>query len=151
MPRAEPAIEAAQRHLAEASRWRLEARTPTRLKVGGRWADRLRARDLVVAAARRTAGIVRHHGDGTVLGPPVREVIERAERLVPIDESWRWIDLGRYSARQRRFHRLGGIVGQAVYPPWPKEVTPFLLAARFLGLGKGTAFGLGRLEVGSVL
>jgi hypothetical protein len=53
----------------------------------------------------------------------------------------------RWSAAQQAEVELHGVTGVMDLPEGPGELWPLLAAAGWLHLGKGTVFGLGRLEV----
>lgn len=123
------------------------ALSPVRLKVRGKWADRLEPRTVAVAAARRAAALVYHHGGGDSLGPP-RDVLDRLGHEEPAaTPSWVWQEATRYSSRQARRHKLGGVTGEAVYREMNEAGLYLVSTAAELGLGKAVSFGLGRLEV----
>ncbi len=54
----------------------------------------------------------------------------------------------RYSARQDTRMKMGGFVGKVDYQGNLAEFVPLLKLGERVHIGKGTAFGLGRYEIG---
>jgi CRISPR/Cas system endoribonuclease Cas6 (RAMP superfamily) len=74
-------------------------------------------------------------------------LIERARQVQLADASFRWVDLERYSGRQKRPMTLGGIVGEATYAGDLGEFLPFLRLGEQVHVGKASSFGFGRYEL----
>lgn len=103
---------------------------------------------LVATLLRRLENLHRFHGEGDDgFSLPFQEIVDKA-RSVPIAANrTRWFDWERYSHRQGRKMRLGGLVGEVVYGGDVRAFEPYLGAGRWVNVGKGTSFGLGRYEV----
>lgn len=70
-----------------------------------------------------------------------------------IDQVWvcwsrlRWHDWERYSKRQDRRMKLGGLVGEISFGGELDEFLPALVMGSWLGVGKNTTFGLGTYDL----
>ncbi len=65
-----------------------------------------------------------------------------------LDHGVAWLDFPRYSSRQERAMRLGGIVGHVRYGEGWYDSWPVLATAAVLHLGKLTTMGFGAIEFG---
>lgn len=122
----------------------VEFQTPTRLKVEGRLCPQPEFEALVRALLRRITMLLRFHQEVEPAGVDYSGVLAKARAVQLADCEVRWLDQGRYSARQRTRMKLGGIVGRARYEG---EVAPFLQLLKLgeqIHVGKGATFGLGR-------
>lgn len=76
-----------------------------------------------------------------------KEMIERARWVrIEKDETW-WWDWERYSRRQNARRRLGGIMGRVTYIGDFESFLPLILLGKYVHVGKGTTFGLGRYTI----
>jgi hypothetical protein len=84
-----------------------------------------------------------------LLRPEIRGAIEAEAARVPVvEDDTRWLEVHDYSARSRSELLLGGKVGRVVYGEGVARFLPILRAGEILHLGKNTASGCGRIEVG---
>jgi hypothetical protein len=73
---------------------------------------------------------------------------EAAQAVRRVEDRTRWLDLRRYSTRQRTAMRIGGAVGTVIYES-PEGFQPFALLlalGELLHVGKLTSMGFGRME-----
>ena len=121
--------------------------TPLRLQQNGRALppDKLHARTLLMALARRANLLAEFHADG----PLVADFAALGEAAAHIREEKHltWLDWTRFSSRQQQKMSLGGVVGS-----WRLEgdlvpFTPLLQLGEWLHVGKEAAFGLGRYRL----
>jgi hypothetical protein len=124
----------------------LRLQTPTRLKEGGRFTDRLDFPLLVRSLLRRSSDLVRFHC-GAELGLDYRAWIERAAQVQTVESRLRWQDWERYSHRQGQKMQMGGVVGEVRYAGELGPFLPLLWLGADVHVGKGTGFGLGRYEI----
>jgi hypothetical protein len=127
-------------------RFRVRFLTPLRLVFRG---ELVRAPEFHILAghlARRLELLERFHCRGES-GLDTKAVIEAAREVELLENSTRWYDWERYSHRQGRKMRLGGLVGEAVYRGDPSRFEPLLTLGNWVNVGKNTSFGLGRYEV----
>lgn len=95
---------------------------------------------------RRLENLVRFHCGGHgewVYG----SLLEDAAGVELVRNETRWHDWERYSNRQDRRMKLGGLVGPAAYRGRLKPFLPLLALGTWVNVGKGTTFGLGRYRV----
>ncbi len=121
--------------------------TPTRIKVKGRLAIRLSFPTLALRMLRRTLELAHFHVPGAAIDWQTEPFLERAEEVRIADSRLEWRDWQRYSNRQGRKMKLGGFVGEL---DLEGDLAPFdalLRTAEVIHLGKGTTFGLGKVEV----
>ena len=128
------------------SRLRLRLRTPLRLKNEGRYTRRLDFPILVRALLRRASDLARYHC-GAELELDYRQWIERAAAVREAASELRWHDWERYSQRQERRMKLGGLLGEVEFAGQWGPFLPLLRLGADLHIGKGTGFGLGRYEI----
>ncbi|MFN3286692.1 MAG: CRISPR system precrRNA processing endoribonuclease RAMP protein Cas6, partial [bacterium] len=118
--------------------------TPVRLDLRGDLVYPVAFHQLVRALDQRLRALVACYG-----GPRSEEVdLGEAERAQAVCDRTRWVDLQRYSTRQRTAMRIGGAVGTVTYEG--SDFAPFrrlLVFGEWLGVGKLTSMGLGRMEV----
>ena len=130
----------------EIERVKLDFVTPTRLTTNGRYQSRYDAELAVRASMRRCGDLLRAHCS---IEPEfdVKAVLELAKGLHTVYsrmEPMRW---ARYSARQNRKIDMTGMVGQVELAGELGPFMPLFRAVELVHLGKGTAFGMGRVEV----
>ena len=128
------------------TRLRLRFRTPVRLKTRGRYARRIDFASLVRALLRRTSDLAYFHC-GAELDLDYRQWIERAAVVREVSDRTRWHDWERYSRRQDRRIKLGGLVGEMEFAGEWGPFLPLLRMGADLHVGKGTIFGMGRYEI----
>lgn len=121
---------------------------PGRLFKKGKPATNLGLSDFLEALQRRIRDLEVWHGDGRV--PSMRELLDKAG-----DVSWRavglqWVERHRHSRRQGKTVALGGLMGEMLLEGNLAPLGEFLALGRDLGVGKGTALGLGRYELESL-
>ncbi len=95
---------------------------------------------------RRLENLVRFHCGGEdpwVYG----SLLEDAAGVELVRNETRWHDWERYSNRQDRRMKLGGIVGRAAYRGRLSPFLPLLALGTWVNVGKGTTFGLGRYRL----
>jgi len=128
----------------------LELRSPLRIQRDGRplrHPSQLQARDILMAAVKRVAGIhelvlgTREHGiEFSTLSDRAHAALLHAGDL-------RWSDAWRHSARQNRDIPLGGLVGTCRIEGAIEDFLPYLRMSEWLHIGKEAAFGLGALHL----
>lgn len=142
----EDAVTAADRAGPEALTLHLV--TPLRLIQGGARCREphfgLLARNLL----RRLENLVRFHcgHEGEL---PYGDLLERADSVRIARDETRWHDWERYSRRQDRRMKLGGLLGSVTYEGDLTPFLPLLALGEWVNVGKGTTFGLGRYRMSS--
>ncbi|WP_169054430.1 CRISPR system precrRNA processing endoribonuclease RAMP protein Cas6 [Nitratireductor sp. XY-223] len=130
--------------LPEGAAVRLECRIPLRILRRGRLIARPTTSDLAVAALRRLTCMA----DVAVSADLAPRVLEGVRRLPASRWRGRRRDFARWSARQNRSIVLRGVCGSLEIAHGARALSPLLAAGQWLHIGKGTVFGLGRLDVG---
>lgn len=127
-------------------RLRVHLLTPLRLKSDNQFSRDLPFAVLARAAMRRVAALENHHGDGE---PAVdyRGLARLSETVRLVEARAVWLDINRYSNRQKCVMQIGGLVGTVLYEGDLVPFLPFLRYCETAHLGKQTAFGLGRIQL----
>ncbi len=123
--------------------------TPLRLKYDGKIVGKaeLQFHKLLPALLRRLSALLFFHC-GQELELDYASLVEWAEKDVEKKEDkTRWCELNRFSGRQKRRIKGGGLVGQVKFCGKVDRYVPFLKAGTHTAVGKWTAFGLGQYEV----
>jgi hypothetical protein len=126
----------------------VELHTVTPLALARRKAliERPSAPDLIIAALRRLVALSGFHGRRE----PDLQIAALSERLASqvTDElaSWEPFETERYSSRQRRRHAVRGVLGE-IHVDGAGSFAPLLAWTAEVGFGKGTAMGLGAVDV----
>lgn len=120
--------------------------TPLRLLQGGALCREPHFPVLLTNLLRRLENLVCFHceQDGEF---PYGDLLERAEAIRLARNETRWYDWERYSNRQERRMKLGGLVGAVTYEGDLTPFLPLLALGEWVNVGKGTTFGLGRYRV----
>ncbi len=120
--------------------------TPTRLKVDGRLRDVPRFAYLLRALLRRLSMLAACHCEA-VMKLDFEGLLQRGHEVEVVEDRTSWVDWSRYSRRQGRWMKLGGITGEVTYRmehDFLQFILPALVAGQFLHIGKNTTFGLGK-------
>ncbi|MCG2749687.1 MAG: CRISPR system precrRNA processing endoribonuclease RAMP protein Cas6 [Desulfobulbaceae bacterium] len=122
--------------------------TPLRLKHDNRFQQTLPFHLLIRAALRRISTLEEAFGQGE---PQLdyRGLVSRAEQVVTKESDCCWVDIERYSNRQKTGMLMGGLLGTLIYEGELAEFLPLLEYCEVTHLGKQTAFGLGRILIGA--
>lgn len=130
-----------------ANRLTLRFLSPTRIKVRNRLIQDFRFETLALKMLRRALEIAHFHVPGQAVDWQYRPLLERARQIRVVESRLLWYDWQRYSNRQRRKMMLGGFVGDVVVEGDLEPFAPLLRTAEVIHVGKGTTFGLGRMEI----
>jgi len=123
--------------------------TPLRLKQHNQLQEALPFHLLIRAALRRLATLEQYYADGEP-ALDYRGLIRQAEGVVTLSSHCRWLDLERYSSRQKTAMFLGGLVGSTCYSGDLDVFLPILRYCQQTQLGKQTTFGLGQISLSQV-
>ncbi len=130
--------------LPDSRRLTVRFATPVRLDLRGDLVYPVAFHQLVRALDERWRALAACYGG---LRPEDVDLAE-AEHARAVRDRTRWVDLRRYSTRQRSDMRIGGAVGTVTYEGSNFAGYGRLLAfGEWLGVGKLTSMGLGRMEV----
>ncbi len=120
----------------------IEVLSPLRFKKNGKFVRQLKMDFVAQAAVRRMEILLATYGEQEFkrISFPEFEVEEETQQL-------QWIDLPRWSARQKQLMRLGGVVGYLTAKgKFSKKMISLLKAAELFHIGKNTSFGLGKIK-----
>ncbi len=118
--------------------------TPTRIVLGEKLATELAFSTLLRPLLRRIALLSYFHCGKEADVPLIRQLIEKAGSIRATKSNLRWRDWSRFSTRQQRLMKLGGLVGEIAYEGELGPFLPFLRVGELTHVGKGTSFGLGK-------
>ncbi|MCD6185314.1 MAG: CRISPR system precrRNA processing endoribonuclease RAMP protein Cas6 [Deltaproteobacteria bacterium] len=117
--------------------------TPLRIRYKNRLCDDPQFHILIRNLLRRLSSLNYFHCNQK-LELPFKEIIEKAERIELVYNQTKWHDWSRYSGRQKKSMKLGGITGMATYKGNLADFMPLLVLGSWVNIGKQTGFGLGR-------
>ena len=123
--------------------------TPTRITYNGQLHTAPDFHVIIRNLLRRLSNLAYFHCGGE-LTLDFKGIIEKSKGIETRDGDVHWHDWERYSARQDTRMKMGGFVGKVDYQGNLAEFVPLLKLGERVHVGKGTAFGLGRYEIGSV-
>ena len=123
--------------------------TPARLKYQEHFIKNLEFHILIRNLLRRTSLLSYFHCSKE-LQVDFKALIEKAKSVKRTSNNLSWYDWQRYSARQKTKMLLGGFIGKVTFDfdgVNPHQLIPLVLLGRYIHIGKGTSFGLGKYEI----
>ena len=126
------------------SKVRIRFLTPTELKSGEQLAERPEFAILAARIRDRLSTLRECYGDGR-LDIDFKAFGERAARIRMTRCEVLQVDVERRSSRTGQVHSIGGFAGEADYEGELSEFTPYLVAARWTGVGRQTVWGKGEI------
>jgi hypothetical protein len=128
----------------DGSRLVIRFASPVRLDLRGDLVYPVEFTDLLQSLAQRSQALSACYGSAPIPHAP----LDRARAARRAVDRTRWVDLARYSTRQRAHMRIGGAVGTVTYEGADFSAFASLLGfGEWLGVGKLTSMGFGRMEV----
>ena len=121
--------------------------TPLRLKVRDHLNDKPTFRDLAFNMLRRVLELAHFHVPGAEVNWSFRDYLDRAKDVHITGGDLRWHDWERWSQRQQTAMKLGGLVGHLRLSGDLAPFAPLLCTAEIVHVGKGSTFGLGKVEI----
>ncbi len=117
--------------------------TPARMKIKGSYTNNFSVQDFFNTSWRRASQLVSLYGnsnDGFSYFP--------SENIKMLSNDTRWVDLDRWSSRQRRNMKLGGIIGNIeIGGKFSEGDFSILRFDEIFHVGKNTGFGLGKINI----
>ncbi len=104
-------------------------------------------RMLVFKILRRTLELAHFYTPKQDIEWEFHDFLVSADDVNITQRNLRWLDKGRYSNRQRTKMKMGGFVGDIVLNGSVKEFSNLLKYAEVVHVGKGSTFGLGKVEI----
>lgn len=127
----------------------LNLQTPFRISTKTGQGPNLPFDLLMRSLIRRCTALFNAYGNGEpALNYP--DLVKKASRVKLTDNRLSWFDWQRYSSRQETKMYMGGLLGQVAYHGDLGPFLPFLRMAETVHAGKNTAFGLGKVELGTM-
>ena len=121
--------------------------TPTRIVVKKKPVQKITFELFIRTLLRRISWLGKIHCEGD-WQLPYHEIISSARENVAVaNDSTKWTDWERYSSRQNRRMKLGGITGEITFKGNIKPFLPLIFLGEYAHLGKNTTFGLGKYSV----
>lgn len=124
----------------------IEFISPTRLKHNDRYVLVPEFHILIRSLLSRISSLAYFHCDEE-LNVDYRSLIEDAREVKIKERHTGWFDWERYSSRQDTSMNLGGIIGNITYAGNIAPFLPFLILGKYVHVGKGATFGLGKYEI----
>lgn len=125
----------------------LQLITPVRLRQKGKYTGVMDWPFYLATLARRLESLNCLYNNGAPLGKSGWLALKQQFAAIPpIQSDIRWIELARYSNRQKTKVPMGGLVGQARITTPQNGLAPWWQAAELVHVGKGAAMGWGRLK-----
>lgn len=127
---------------------RIEFKTPYRSQIQGKpiSVKDITPRRLVTDIIRRARLLIEFYGDASdITNWPIDEWLAMADNIKNTKELY-WQDWKRYSNRQRRSMRLGGLMGKWYWQDVPTEIAAILKIGSIIHVGKQTVFGFGHMD-----
>lgn len=118
---------------------------PVRALRTGRPLTAMNFEDLIFAILRRIKALESYYGKGPV--SDFQDLLDKVKDIKCEPKELMWVEDHRFSRRQRRSVSLSGLVGSMVLRGKLEPFGELLALGRDLGVGKGTALGLGRYEI----
>lgn len=120
--------------------------TPTRMKFNKKCVLVPEFHILIRSLLQRVSSLSYFHC-GEELSLDFKAMINRAGEVRIEENKAGWFDWEKYSGRQEVKMKLGGIVGKVSYSGNIKEFLPLIALGRYVHVGKGATFGLGKYGV----
>ena len=120
--------------------------TPTRVTHEGQITDKLPFHVFWRRLIGRISALAYFHC-GESLEMDFKGLIEKATTVETTNSTLRWKDWTRYSSRQNRKMKLGGLIGSVDYAGDLAVFIPFVALGAFLHVGKNATFGLGKYRL----
>jgi len=128
------------------SKCRVRLATPLRLRRAGKYLAEFDLPFFLATIARRIEAINCLFHSGKPLGKEIWGQLQQwFNSKTECEAEVRWVDLERYSNRQRRKVPMGGIIGDVFLGE--QEIFEWLAVASLIHVGKGAAMGLGKVEI----
>lgn len=133
----------------EANEVTLNFLTPLRIKHQGHLCKDLSFEILMKNILRRLTFLSLFYGEGNdkkneLENENINSLLEKAKQINKVSDSTSWVDLSRFSFRQKQSMQLGGIKGKVIFEGSLSEFIPYLKLCELLHVGKNTSFGLGK-------
>lgn len=120
--------------------------TPTRMKFNEKYVLVPEFHILLRSLLSRISSLAYFHCNEE-LKIDFKQLLEDAKGVKIKERHTGWYDWERYSSRQDTRMMLGGIIGNVTYTGNLDNFLPFIVLGKYVHVGKGTTFGLGKYEI----
>jgi hypothetical protein len=124
----------------------LHFQTPTRILNEGQLSEELPFHIFIQRLIGRISALSYFHC-GESLEMDFKEFVSQAAQIETTESSLYWHDWTRYSQRQDRQMKLGGILGKITYTGDLEQFLQFITLGQYIHIGKNVTFGLGKYRV----
>ena len=124
----------------------LHFQTPTRILNEGQLSEELPFHVFIQRLIGRISALSYFHC-GESLELDFKEFISQAMTVKTVESNLYWHDWSRYSNRQDRKMKLGGILGKIKYTGDLEQFLPFIALGQYTHVGKNVTFGLGKYRI----
>lgn len=124
----------------------IQLKTPIKIQHQGKLIEVIEFPILMGNLARRFSNLSFFHTDREVRFDYENMVNCAKGVRIAQDNTW-WSDLTRYSHRQNRRMKMGGLVGSVTYEGDIKAFLPLLVLGESIHVGKNTVMGFGKYEI----
>jgi hypothetical protein len=121
--------------------------TPTRLFFDGQVTLDIEFHTFVRNLLRRLSLLYYFHCNGDPSLWDFKGLIAKAQEIQVTERNTKWYDWERYSGRQDRRIKMGGLVGDIAFSGDLLPFMPLIKAGEVVHVGKGATFGLGKYSV----
>jgi len=125
---------------------KVEFLTPYRVKYKNSLASTFDFSILIRACLRRIAALEFFYA-GKEPDIDYKGLVRRAKDVKVVSQDKKWLEITRYSFRQKTKMKFGGLVGYAVYCGDLTEFYPILKYCEVVHVGKQSSFGFGKIKV----
>jgi len=120
--------------------------TPTRIQFDGKLIGDIEFHHIIRALLHRLSALSYFHC-GEEMKVDYKGIIARAMSVRKKYSDLKWLDIERYSSRQKARMKLGGIIGKANFLGDLSEFMPLILLGEHVHIGKSCTFGLGKYRI----
>jgi hypothetical protein len=130
----------------ELSRIKIDFITPYRVKFKNSLVTDFDFSVLIRACLRRISSLEETY-TGKEPDIDYKGLIKRSREISLISQEKEWVEITRFSYRQKKKMKLGGLIGSAHYFGELAEFYPILKYCEVVHVGKQTSFGFGKIRV----
>ncbi len=126
----------------------VQCTTPARFEHDGELVvEGLEFHILLRSILRRLSTLIYFHCGALALPIDYKQLIENAREITVGENTLAWEEHERYSGRNGKRMKLGGLTGTIRYQGDLTPFVPFLLLAEYIHVGKSVSFGFGQISI----
>jgi len=132
-------------YVDEKYRLKIEIVTPLRYKIDNKVSSELTFENLIRIMLRRISFLLSYYGSEN---PKLdySGIIKKSKQVNILENNFQWLNWRRYSSRQDRKMKFGGLVGSVIYEGSIREFLPYVNFCSKVHIGKQTSFGMGKFN-----